>query len=277
MVDGFKYTYVDEGNATAPVLFFLHNGGGDHRCWYYQLKNLSSSFRCVALDLPGFGASDRPEAIYSVEWIAAHVEKFARAHFDRPVVFVGHCIGAATALEVHSNGPEIVSALLLVNLCGGPPGMSQGTQTFYRMMPRSPHILRAIYPAIRRWIGSEALLRQSLKQLFQDPTRTDHQGVYFEKHISRQEAQHISRRNLLLGMPSFSKYAKPFLSRPVNVPVELVWGIANPVMKPELGKWLAEYLLAPIHWMKNSQHMPMSEEHERFNEIIKGLMRKVHP
>ncbi len=271
-VDGFKYTYVEAGNATGPILLFLHNGGGDHRCWYYQLKELSDSYFCVALDLPGFGGSTRPERVYSVEWIGEQVLKFIQAKFDRPVTLIGHCIGASVALEVTQLDHSKVKSLVLVNVCGGPPGMSSNTEFFYKLMPRSPWILNLLYPLFRPFIEMECIQRKSLEQLFRDPDHTQNLGVYFEKHISAQKIQHISRKNLILGMPSFAKYSKPFPTPGAELPIQLIWGEKNPVMKPTLGKWLSEYLNAPIAWVKEGQHMVMSEDAGAFNDTLRRFL-----
>lgn len=272
-VDGFQYTYVEAGNATHPTLFFLHNGGGDHRCWYYQVKELSDSFHCVAMDLPGFGDSTRPERTYSVEWIASEVLKFMGVKFDRPVTIVGHCIGASIALELTALAPERVKRLMLVNVCGGPPGMSSNTQLFYRLMPKSRWLLNLLYPLMAPFIEMRTTQRKSLEQLFSNPDRAENLGVFFESHVSSLKIQHISRKNLLLGMPSFAKYSKPFSKAKLNLPIELVWGEKNPVMKPELGAWMAEYLAAPIHWIKGGQHMVMSEESAQFNALLRSFVR----
>ena len=276
-IDGFKYTYVETGNSTAKTILFLHNGGGDHRCWVYQLRDLANEFHCVSMDLPGFGDSTRPETTYSVEWIASRVRPFIEKQFKTPITIFGHCIGAAVAMEVAQQIPERIERLGLVNVCGGPPGMSSDTQLFYRLMPKGSFWMRLIYPLMKYFIESKGVQRKSLEQLFADPDDLKNLGVVYEMHVSSLKIQHISRKNLLLGMPSFAKYSRPFPKDRLKMPIQLVWGEKNTVMMPRLGAWMSEYLGAPIHWMKKGRHMVMSEEPEVFNDVLRRFMAKPEP
>src|SRR5260370_145312 len=54
-IDGNRIHYIDEG--TGPILFFLHPGVGWSFIFRDIIKDLRTHFRCVALDLPGFGLS----------------------------------------------------------------------------------------------------------------------------------------------------------------------------------------------------------------------------
>ena len=56
-VDGLRLNVVEEGSG--PPLILLHPLGGSWRAWEAHLDDLGRHFRCLAVDLPGFGASDR--------------------------------------------------------------------------------------------------------------------------------------------------------------------------------------------------------------------------
>ena len=43
-----------------PTIVFLHNGGGTLWNWTHQLEYFAASYRVIAVDLPGFGRSQRP-------------------------------------------------------------------------------------------------------------------------------------------------------------------------------------------------------------------------
>ena len=55
---GARVHYVDEGEG--PVLLFLHGNPTWSFLYRKIIKNLASSFRCIALDYPGFGLSSTP-------------------------------------------------------------------------------------------------------------------------------------------------------------------------------------------------------------------------
>src|SRR6266496_5909307 len=54
-VEGNRIHYIDEGSG--PTLFFVHSGIGWSLMYSDIIQDLRSRFRCVALDLPGFGLS----------------------------------------------------------------------------------------------------------------------------------------------------------------------------------------------------------------------------
>src|SRR3974390_2895008 len=54
-VEGNRIHYIDEGSG--PILFFVHPGVGWSFMYSEIIQELRSRFRCVALDLPGFGLS----------------------------------------------------------------------------------------------------------------------------------------------------------------------------------------------------------------------------
>jgi haloalkane dehalogenase len=59
---GIRVHYVDEGQGR-PILF-LHGNPTSSFLYRGLIQRLRSSFRCVAIDYPGFGLSDRPESGY---------------------------------------------------------------------------------------------------------------------------------------------------------------------------------------------------------------------
>ena len=55
--DEISIAYVDEGHQDAPILLMVHGWGGYIKNWYPTIDGLKESYRCIALDLPGYGQS----------------------------------------------------------------------------------------------------------------------------------------------------------------------------------------------------------------------------
>ena len=107
-----------------PTMFLLHFLGGSAREWSDMTALLGEQFRCLAIDLPGFGdAVDRPG--YSVAAMADAVSEAIRADNPPRWVLVGHSMGAkvATVLTRRAeDGAEGLAGLShLVLLAGSPP------------------------------------------------------------------------------------------------------------------------------------------------------------
>ncbi len=113
-VDGIALHYLDVGQG-APVLL-LHGMGGSLANFPRAIALLARSHRVVALDLAGFGLSDRPrDADLTPQGQARLVRGLmARLGIQRADV-IGHSLGGAIALHLAARYPEAVGRLVLVS------------------------------------------------------------------------------------------------------------------------------------------------------------------
>lgn len=84
-IDGHRLHYIDEGpdqradNPPAATLLFLHGNPTSSYLWRNVIKPLSATHRCVALDLIGFGKSDKPDLDYRFLTHYRYLEAFVEA------------------------------------------------------------------------------------------------------------------------------------------------------------------------------------------------------
>lgn len=106
-----------ETGAGSPVVV-LHGWGGRIESMAPAIDCLRGSFRVVAFDLPGFGASPAPKATWGTADYANLVrDALSRLGIDR-AHFVGHSFGAKTSLYLAATDPPVVDKLLLVGSSG---------------------------------------------------------------------------------------------------------------------------------------------------------------
>jgi pimeloyl-ACP methyl ester carboxylesterase len=117
-----------------PVEFVLLHGMGMNAHSFDQTV-LALGRPALAIDLPGHGRSDwRSDANYPPDLLAKDVVTAldqllvsgSAAHTPRPVVLVGHSLGALTAILVAAQRPELVRALVLIDLTPGVTPSSDG-------------------------------------------------------------------------------------------------------------------------------------------------------
>jgi pimeloyl-ACP methyl ester carboxylesterase len=112
-IDGFKIHYVQEGRG--PDLLLVHGLGGSLVCWAPIFSDLKKKYRVTALDLPGFGRSDkRLDRAYTLDTQTARLKQFIEAtKIERPFV-VGHSMGGAITTWLARTSPTAVNKLLLL-------------------------------------------------------------------------------------------------------------------------------------------------------------------
>jgi pimeloyl-ACP methyl ester carboxylesterase len=117
-VDGLKLFYREAGPADAPVLLLLHGFPTSSLMFRELMRRLSSSYRVIAPDLPGFGFTDVPsERKYSYTFdslavtVNAFVEKLGLTRFAIYVFDYGAPVGFRLALA----HPERITAIVSQN------------------------------------------------------------------------------------------------------------------------------------------------------------------
>ncbi len=100
-------------------LVFLHGFLSNKSCWDGLISLLAKDYRCIALDLLGFGDSSKPQIRYDVPTMVAFVVEFLKGMGIDRALIVGHSfgawVGAATALHTLDN-PDNPDKLQIVGL-----------------------------------------------------------------------------------------------------------------------------------------------------------------
>ncbi len=63
--DGVRISYTSEGHGE-PAIVFIHGWTCDHTHWRFQVPEFRKSFRVIAIDLPGHGASGADRNSWSI-------------------------------------------------------------------------------------------------------------------------------------------------------------------------------------------------------------------
>lgn len=98
-------------------LVFIPGWPFDHRCYEYQFTQLTQhGFRCIGIDMRGYGRSDRPWGHYNYDIFADDIQAVLEHLKIKNAMLIGHSMGGAIALHyVARHGNKHVSQL---TLCG---------------------------------------------------------------------------------------------------------------------------------------------------------------
>lgn len=118
-VNGLNVAYIDEGDGPETILF-IHGLGGYLKHWVPVVDTLKQHYRCIAVDLPGYGHSQngviRSDNILNLfgETLFALLDTL---ELDK-VTLAGHSMGGQTAVLMALERPERVDRLILASPAG---------------------------------------------------------------------------------------------------------------------------------------------------------------
>ena len=113
LIEGVEI-YAEEDGEGSPALVFLHYWGGSRRSWSQVIATLSNRFRCIAIDLRGWGRSGRNTDDFSLLAQANDVQGVIEALKLKDFVLVGHSLGGKVAQMVAGRRLPGLRSVILV-------------------------------------------------------------------------------------------------------------------------------------------------------------------
>jgi pimeloyl-ACP methyl ester carboxylesterase len=105
-------------DATQAVVLLHGLGKAAARDWENLIPPLVQRYAVYAVDLPGFGASDKGNHHYSPDNMARVLDAALAPLVGRPFVLIGHSMGGAVAIAYAATYPQRVDRLVLVDVAG---------------------------------------------------------------------------------------------------------------------------------------------------------------
>lgn len=250
----FSERGVGDAEANRPVLVFLHYFGGSSRAWTEVIDLLALNYRCIAVDLRGFGDSDAPAEGYAVSDYAGDVTALMHELKIERYALIGHSMGGKIALLVASQRPPELSSLVLVAPSPPTPEPIKETE---RLRLLSAHGDRDAAMVTVNNITAHPLPRSIFERTIEDNLRS---------------SQPSWRAWLLRGS---REDIAACVSR-IEVPVQVIAGASDSNITRDL---LAREIVArvykpcPISVLKAKHLLPLEAPQSLANEIIAHLTR----
>ena len=115
--DELEVAYFDEGKGE-EVILFIHGLGSYAPAWKKNIEALKNNYRCIAIDLPGYGKSSKGKYEASMSYYATVVAEFMKALDIEKATLAGHSMGGQIAITAALAYPGLVSRLVLVSPAG---------------------------------------------------------------------------------------------------------------------------------------------------------------
>lgn len=102
-----------EGVPNGLPLVLVHGSGSIWQDWSTVIEHFSGSNHLFAVDLRGFGGSDRISGSYSISTFTNDIADFIKDVVPTPPILVGHSLGALITIDLSSRYPDLVKAVVL--------------------------------------------------------------------------------------------------------------------------------------------------------------------
>jgi abhydrolase domain-containing protein 6 len=147
-IDGVEVYYRESGNINNPSLFFIHGFLGSSYDWIEMIRYYDDNYHVIAIDLPGFGASEKSlNYNYSRENQADTVIELIKSLQLKDVTLVGHSMGGMISLMSAYKEPELIKQLVLIGSAGLESGGAPGALPLfvYDYVVNNYYIQRALF------------------------------------------------------------------------------------------------------------------------------------
>lgn len=261
-VGEFNIHYYEGGPQGAETILMIHGFGADKDNWLRFSRPLTARYHVVALDLPGFGDSSKPEASYDVGTQVEHLNAFAKAIGLHKLHLIGNSMGGHIAALYAARHPEEVLSVALLNNAG--VNAPQASELFKRLDrgDANPLLVRNaddFSNMLDLLFVEKPPLPDSLKQYLAERAMASHD---FNQKIFNQLRERY--------IPLETELAK------IQVPTLLLWGDQDQILDVSSIKVMQPLLKQPsVVIMQACGHLPMIERPEETAEHYQTFLDSV--
>lgn len=269
-VNGIRTRYWDLGEGDAPPVVLIHGIGASVEAWTPTLPALVPDHRVVALDLVGYGYTDKPrDAPYSFPYFA----DFVRQAMDRleitQAAVIGHSLGGGVALKLAETVPSRVTRLVAVDAAGlGTEGLS----VVYQLMV-IPGLGRLLTRTDPPWV------RRFLEGLFHDPDYVTDAMVDLNIEMMSQPGARAAYLSTIRSIATVFGPRKDVVADivgeldAITAKTLVVWGQQDEAIPMAHGETAVEGIPdAELVILEDCGHMPMVEQRGAFNAEVRAFL-----
>ncbi|KAJ1262947.1 hypothetical protein BS78_09G147600 [Paspalum vaginatum] len=282
---GMRVNYLARGQG--PPVLLVHGFGASVAHWRRNIGVLSESYTVYAIDLLGFGASDKPTGFsYTMETWAELILDFLAEVVGRPTVLVGNSVGSlACVIAASESSRDVVRGLVLLNCAGGMNNKAIVDDWRIKLLLPLLWLIdfllkqRPIASALFERVKSRDNLKDILLSVYGNKDAVDDELVEIIRGPAETEGALDAFVSTVTGPPGPSPVA--LMPRLADVPVLVLWGDRDPFTPIDgpVGKFFSklpsELPNVTLHMLPGVGHCPHDDRpdlvHERLLPWLHGL------
>lgn len=271
------------------TVMLIHGFGANKNHWRHNVLALSKCYRVIAIDLIGFGESDKPRSklknerdahgwCYGMDTWGQQIVDFIQTHIDGPIHLIGNSIGGVVALNAArllESQDHAAKQIILIDC-------AQRTLDDKRLLEQ-PRIKRWFRPILKglvqqRWLTSRlfkalataSTVKAVLNRAYPSGQNLDEQLI----HLLLKPAQEANAAEAFRGFINlFDDRIAPQLLADLNTPVAMLHGELDPWEdRDEAAAWLDFPCVKSFQILEGLGHCPHDEGPDVVNPLLMGLL-----
>ena len=260
IVNGVRWRSREAPGNGLPVVY-VHGLFSSSTTWKKVLSSASAGHPAVAVDLPGFGFSDRPWPYdYTVGGQALSLLRYLDARKLDQFACVGNSLGGAVCLVAAAARPDRVRALALVGSASPVSSIPWNFRLLRTPVVGDVEMELVIRPVVelamrhRMFARSERVTRETVDEWWQ-PIRVPG-----------------TRRAALVAVRSSTRGYGDLLGK-IRVPTLVLWGKEDKILPSEEGFRLSSAIPgASLVLLPDTGHVPQEETPEQFSRAVASFL-----
>lgn len=264
-INNIKTRYWQLGDKGSPILL-IHGFAGSVEHWMENIEALAKHYKVYAVDMIGFGFSDKPQDIkYTPVVFTEFIKAFLDYHKLNKINMVGHSFGGAIALHFAIKYPQLIDKLTLVSSAG----LGNDLPLHFRLLtlPIIGRILlgmkskTAIAKALRHHVYNPKTLSQNfinrMCEVFKQPRFSKTMHKILRTYANFCGIRPEATKDIIAALPN------------IKIPTLIIWGQEDNLLPVKHAYFAAKKIPnAKLHIFKYCRHLPQFEYSQDFNKQV---------
>lgn len=269
VIDGVRTPCLDTGGGKpGEAVVFVHGNPGLGADWLPFMEDIAPFARCLAPDMPGFGAADKPADFdYTVAGYARHLDALLAEREIERAHLVLHDFGGPWGLAWAAQHPDRIASLTLVNV-----GVMREYRWHYMARIWRTPLVGEFFLATTTRAGFHLALKhgnpRGLPREF-----VDRMYDHFDRGTRRAILKLYRATSDLGGAAEALRAALA----PADFPCLVIWGRRDPYVSSRYAEEQREYFpRAEVVYLEDSGHWPFADNPEAFRAALLPFLRGLH-
>jgi 2-hydroxy-6-oxonona-2,4-dienedioate hydrolase len=254
--NGNKIRYIEEGDSKNTIIL-LHGLGGMAERWLPVVPFLSKKYRVIALDLIGYGQSDKPQVDYTPEFFRDSVLGFLEALSLQKAFMVGTSLGGEIVAECAATQNPLIKKIVMV----APAGIMKNHTPVL-----DAYTMAALYPnhesvkiAYQMMMGeNKEISSQSVENFISNMTGPNSKMVFLSTLLGMKNSPVITEKLKL-----------------IKVPTLLIWGNEDKMIPIKYSKGFVNSIPScDFVVMNGCGHTPYEEKPDEFSKLVLDFLSR---